>query len=85
MTIYGENELEGVCIFVGEFPAGKILDIRATEKAMKKSLDAAIFDKCGEYPDDEDDTYWLYNRSVVAEKLLASEEWYDDNYVWINK
>ena len=82
MNVYSNN-FENLVIFVGEFPEGKVLDVRATDGGMESDLDDAKSEWVENNPDaDEDETAHAF--AEIAEKLLQSESWYNDNYAWID-
>ena len=82
MNVYS-NKFENLVIFVGEFPEGKILDVRATDGGMQSDLDDAESEWIENNPDagEEETTRSL---AEIAERLLQSESWYSDNYAWID-
>ena len=86
MTIYSEK-FETLAIFCGDLPAGKDLDVAATDKNLKKSFDAAMQAEFEKYSasDLEDEATVAHIKSVVGERLLESVEWYEDAYVWVSK
>jgi hypothetical protein len=89
VTIYGEHEKEGICLFTGVPPLGKTLDLRLTESGMHADLEDAILTDLGmdSEPEDwseEDVERYEDQKSITCERLMAMDSWYEDNYVWID-
>ena len=89
-NIYSDK-FENLCIFVGDLPAGKALDIKATDDNLQNALDAAKQEWLDANPEpeeyfSEEHAEWeeLRDRAhdLIGIKLVESAEWYDNAYVW---
>lgn len=88
------NRFENLVIWSGssEMPAGKTLDIDATDRNLKAEMDRkdAEWLEANPEPDRESDEYLEWEdaqRSAhdqMCVRLLRSSEWYENAYVWVD-